>query len=56
MSRKNDVVTPQHVDALLNAIVKVLRDCVPSDQIEAAMVELGRETDIAYERPSGAQP
>jgi hypothetical protein len=40
----------EHVDALLKAILVVLQKYLPADKIEPAIIELGGETDIAYER------
>jgi hypothetical protein len=43
----------QHV--LLRAFLAVLVKFLPPEQVELAIQELGRQTDIAYERLLGAR-
>jgi hypothetical protein len=48
-------VSDEHMDALLRAILVVFQKHLPPDQVEPAIHELGRATDIEYERLSGAR-
>src|SRR5262249_13509368 len=46
------VVTVKHVDALLAAVLHLLKRYVPEDQLDGVIVELGRLTDGSFARAS----